>query len=139
MDNKEAKTYFNDFPPVGVNSSGDPVYQVRVMDPKTGELKVTGQRDLQKEVNAAAVGVTPYELIDKYELTGDDSVINRNPPSAGDVDVSGLPETMSEANAVIDNAVAALQALKKEPPKAAASAAAVSSDTFVDPTKKDGK
>lgn len=121
----EAKKAFwgdGEFPPVGVTCSGSSKEDVFEPD-ENGVLKKVGERDLQKEYNAAAVGVTPYEVIDRCVRTGDLSALNVRPSQEGDVDFSGIPESITEVPGVIAQGEAALaDELAKQ--KAATDAAA---------------
>lgn len=130
------KTYWNSFPPVGVTPAGNAVEPVFTLNEKSGDLVQTGERNLQEEVNAAAVGVTPYEIFDRYAKTGDLSPLNEKQGTTGDVDVSDMPDNLSDADRAIkegSSVLCGLEKAPKEPAKAPAEPAPAPST--VEPVK----
>lgn len=124
----EPVRYWNSYPPAGVTCPGvevEPVFKEKA----PGELVKVGERHLQAEYNAAAVGVTPYEIFDRCVKTGDLSALEDYSDKGGDVDVSGLPDNLSDAVSAIDagekaaaEVKAAAEAAKASPAPAASSA-----------------
>lgn len=138
------KTYFNSFPPAGITPAGSPIADIMQWNKDQTALVKVGERDIQKEINAAAVGVTPYELLATVLKTGDESLLSQNEGASGDF--SGMPETMSDALKVQDQAEAAsqdpetLKALGLAPATAAASPApALAASAEAAPKKEEVK
>ena len=74
-------------------------------------LVKTGERNVQDEINAAAKGITPYEVFDRVARTGDESLLGEDNGFYGDA--SGAPETISEADKMVSEAAAQQAALDK--------------------------
>lgn len=132
----ERVTYWNSYPPAGVTCSGDPVALV-YKEKAPGELVEVGKRDLQKEYNAAAVGITPYEIFDRCVKTGDLSALDDYSDKGGDVDASGLPDNLADAVAAIDAGEKVAADLKAA--EDAAQAAAAASAALAEQKKEEGK
>ena len=93
------KSYWGSYPPAGVTPSGSKVRKVYGWDESGKRLVQTGEVDIQEEINAAAVGVTPYEIMDRLAKTGDESPLHASEGFAGDV--SGVPDNMADINRVV--------------------------------------
>ena len=116
--------FWGDVPPASVKTpAGDAVVDVLQWDEKHTSLVKTGVRDLQKEVNAAAVGVTPYEVIERAVRSGDLSLFGQDSGSV--VDVSNVPDNVSEVHSQIAAGVAAQAELVAQSAEAAKAAEAV--------------
>lgn len=59
------------------------------------ELVKVGERDVDKEIQDASIGITPYELQERCQRLGDDSLMNVK--QGFYADVTGAPETLGEA------------------------------------------
>ena len=105
------KSYWGSYPPASVTPSGSPVADVMAWNKDQTALVKTGERNLQDEINAAAVGITPYEVFDRVAKTGDKSLLGEDTGFYGDA--SGAPETISEADKMVSEADAQQAALDK--------------------------
>lgn len=112
-ESKAKKTFFNSYPPASVTPSGSPIVPVFIWNEKHTALVKTGERDLQKEIDAAAVGLTPYEIIDRMVRTGDDSLLAQGGEGQYG-DFTGLPETISDAKKILSAGEDAAEALSQE-------------------------
>ena len=54
-----------------------------------------GERDADKEIQDASIGITPYDLIDRIQRLGDDSPLHAK--NGFGADLTGAPETLGEA------------------------------------------
>ena len=59
------------------------------------ELVKVGERDVDKEIQDASIGITPYDLIDRIQRLGDDSPLHAKEGFGGDF--TDFPETLGEA------------------------------------------
>lgn len=104
-------SYWGSYPPASVTPAGSPVVDVMQWNKDRTALVKTGERDIQKEINAAAEGVTPYEVFDRVSRSGDTSLLGEDTGFYGDA--SGAPETISDADKMLTAAgqeAAAIQA-----------------------------
>lgn len=119
--------YWNSYPPAGVTPAGSPLCDEMAWNKDQTALVKVGERNLQEEYNAAAVGLTPYEVLKRVVATGDESPLNAQEGQYGDF--SGMPETTSEAVHVMEEAAEAakdpdvIKALNPDPAPAASAAA----------------
>ena len=88
------KSYWGSYPPASVTPSGSPVVDVMQWNKDHTGLVKTGERNVQDEINAAAKGITPYEVFDRVARTGDESLLGEDNGFYGDA--SGAPETISK-------------------------------------------
>ena len=124
------KSYWGSYPPASVTPAGSPVVDVMQWNKEHTALVKAGERDIQKEINAAAEGVTPYEVFDRVSRSGDTSLLGEDTGFYGDA--SGAPETISDADKMLSDAAAQQAALDKAAAdKAAADAAAAAVKTEV--------
>ena len=105
------KSYWGSYPPASVTPSGSPVADVMAWNKDQTALVKTGERNLQDEINAAAKGITPYEVFDRVAKTGDKSLLGEDTGFYGDA--SGAPETISDAYKMLSNAASQQAALDK--------------------------
>ena len=105
------KSYWGSYPPASVTPSGSPVVDVMGWNKEYTALVKTGERNVQDEINAAAKGITPYEVFDRVSKTGDVSLLGEDSGFYGDA--SGAPETISEADKMVSEAAAQQAALDK--------------------------
>ena len=92
-------------PPVESSPSGEdivPVYSF-VVDKETGkkELKVTGKRNIYKEIQAHKEECLVYNILERY-VNGDISVLNKSQGMFADI--SNMPKSLNEAQEIILNA-----------------------------------
>ena len=95
----DKNSYWGSYPPAGVTPSGDKVRPVFSWNKDGTALVKTGEIDIQEEINAAAVGVTPYEIMDRLAKTGDESPLHASDGFTGDV--SDVPDNMADVNRVV--------------------------------------
>lgn len=98
------KSYWGSYPPASVTCPGNPVQPVYSWNDDHTALVQTGEVNTDEEINAAAVGVTPYEIIDRVSRTGDESPLHQRAGRFGDV--SGLPDNISDLKACADSLAA---------------------------------
>ena len=124
------KSYWGSYPPASVTPAGSPLVDVMQWNKEHTALVKVGERNVQDEINAAAKGLTPYEVFDRVARTGDDSLLGEDVGFYGDA--SGAPETISDADKMLSDAVAQQAALDKAAAdKVAADAAAAAVKTEV--------
>lgn len=129
------KSYWGSYPPASVTPAGSPVVDVMQWNKDHTALVKSGERNVQDEINAAAKGITPYEVFDRVAKTGDQSLLGEDTGFYGDA--SGAPETISDADKMVSEAAAQQAALDKAAAdkaaadKAAADAAAAAVKTEV--------
>lgn len=117
----EKKTYWGSYPPASVTPSGDKVRPVFSWNKDGTALVKTGEVDIQAEIDAAGVGITPYEIIDRMTKTGDASPLEAS--KGVYADASDIPDNISDIKRVSLEAKSQLDAI--ETVKAAAPSAAV--------------
>lgn len=103
MENKaEAPKYFTqlDLPPCGVEDAVNVPIPVMVWNDDRTALVKKGERDQQKEIDAAAVGLGVYDLLRRAQH-GDETGFDGVPL---DGDFSDNPETLAEAKDLTDAA-----------------------------------
>ena len=120
------KSYWGSYPPASVTPAGSPVVDVMQWNKDHTALVKSGERNVQDEINAAAKGITPYEVFDRVSKTGDVSLLGEDTGFYGDA--SGAPETISDADKMLSDGAAQQAALDKAAAdKAAADKAAADS------------
>lgn len=110
--------YWDCFPPASVTPSGDRIEPVFSWNKDHSALVQVGERDVQAEHDAAAVGVTPYEVIDRCIKTGD--LLNLSDPGLS-VDLSAAPESLADVAALLKQGEVATPVASASPSSAVAS------------------
>ena len=124
------KSYWGSYPPASVTPAGSPVVDVMQWNKDHTALVKSGERDIQKEINAAAEGVTPYEIFDRVSRSGDTSLLGEDTGFYGDA--SGAPETLADAGKMLAAAGQQAADIQAAADKAAADKAAAEKAAPVD-------
>lgn len=124
----ENKTYWGSCPPASVTPSGDKLRPVFNWNKEGTALVKTGEVDIQADIDAAAVGITPYEIIDRMTKTGDSTPLEASKGVYGDA--SNIPDNISDINRLSLDAKSQLDAIEAaEKAKASAPVSPVKEET----------